>query len=138
MNKKQAAALVREYDPLAKELGLPAYKWPALPTALANEQRRTDILRELEESGAEVVITMGDQPLKWFTRYHGTEDSLSKYGQTSEDYGRLHSFKIAGQDLRLLPLVHPRQAAKLGSHSSVWADLHAEWVAQPPAKLLFT
>ena len=29
-------------------------------------------------------------------------------------------------------------AAKLGSHSSVWADLHAEWVAQPPAKLLFT
>ncbi|MDD2732339.1 MAG: hypothetical protein PHF56_00235 [Desulfuromonadaceae bacterium] len=135
MNEKQSAALAREYDPLAEHLGLPAYNWPTLPTVLADEQRRAEIASELSESGADIVITLGDHPLKWFTRHYGTEAALSNYGKTPKDYGRLHPIAVNGHDLQLLPLVHPRQAAKLGSHSSVWADLHEQWAAQPSTKL---
>lgn len=134
MNDKQADALAREYDPLAKQLGLPEYTWPRLPAVLATEQRRTEILSELEESGADIVITLGDQPLKWFTSHFGTESALSKYGKSPESYGRLQPFKINGLNIKLLPLVHPRQAAKLGSHSSVWAELHEKWVARLSAE----
>lgn len=133
MNEKQSLALKREYDPLKRTLGLPAYDWPSLPSELADERRRAEIEGELMDSGARVVVTLGDLPLKWFTRHYGTESALSKYGQTPNEYGRLHSFQIAGRDMQLLPLVHPRQAARLGSHSPVWAALHEQWAAKPPA-----
>lgn len=135
MNEKQSLALVREYDPLRTTLGLPAYDWPTLPSALADERRRAEIESELIDSGARVVVTLGDQPLKWFTRHYGTESALSKYGQTPLEYGRLHAFVMAGRDMQLLPLVHPRQAARLGSHSPVWAALHEQWAAKPPAEV---
>jgi hypothetical protein len=82
------------------------------------------------------VMTLGDQPLKWFTHHYGTETALSKSGKTHETYGRLHPFKVNGRDLQLLPLVHPRQAVKLGSHSLIWADLHNQWIVNPPVEVL--
>jgi uracil-DNA glycosylase len=138
MNEKQALALKREYDPLRQVLGLPAYNWPRLPGKLADERRRAEIQSELMEADAEIVITLGDQPLKWFTRYYGTQSMLSKYGQTPKEYGRLHSFRMAGREMQLLPLVHPRQGARLGSHSPVWAALHEQWVKEPPIGVAIT
>jgi uracil-DNA glycosylase len=132
MNAKQALALQREYDPVRESLGLPAYNWPSLPRELADSDRRADIERELVVSGAEVLLTLGDQPLKWFAQHYGTAADLSAYGQTPAQYGRLHSVTVAGRKLHLLPLVHPRQAARLGSHSVGWAELHDAWVAHPP------
>ena len=137
MNHKQAAALKREYEPVREQFRLPPYNWPPRPRELANEQRRTEIARELEESRAEVVITLGDEPLKWFTHYYGTKSLLSTYGQTPDEYGRLHPFRLNGRELHLLPLVHPRQAAKLGSHSPGWNEVHAQWAARPPAEVHF-
>jgi uracil-DNA glycosylase len=128
-NKEQAKALRRDYDPLVEKLGLPMYDWPELPSQLADDKRRGEIEAELFESQADVVITLGDQPLKWFTSHFGTHAALSNYGKTLEDYGRLHGFQVSGRDIRLLPLVHPRQAARLGSHSSGWAELHEQWVS---------
>ena len=98
--------------------------------------RRAEIERELVASGAEVLLTLGDQPLKWFAQHYGTAADLSAYGQTPAQYGRLHSVTVAGRKLHLLPLVHPRQAARLGSHSAGWAELHDAWVANPPADVL--
>jgi len=131
MNEKQALALRREYDPVRESLNLPAYDWPKLPAELANEERRTEIERELLASSAEILVTLGDQPLKWFTQYYGSAAELSAYGQTAAEYGRLHPLTVAGRRLQLLPLVHPRQAARLGSHSAGWAGLHDGWVARP-------
>lgn len=128
MNPKQELALKREYDPFQKALRLPAYHWPQLPEELADEDRRLALEAELVKSGAELVVTLGDQPLKWFTSHYGTASKLSAYGQTSAEYGQLHSFKVAGRTIRLLPLVHPRQAARLGTHSLLWAELHEGWV----------
>jgi uracil-DNA glycosylase len=126
-NDKQALALQREYDPLQESLGLPCYDWPKLPDELADSSRRAAIERELLDSGAETVITLGDQPLMWFMKHYGGKTSLSAYG-TGADYGRLHPFMLAGKKLHLRPLVHPRQAARLGSHSAEWANLHHAWI----------
>lgn len=137
MNEKQALALQREYEPVQESLGLPAYHWPSLPRELADSDRRADIQRELVDSGAEVLLTLGDQPLKWFTQHYGTAADLSAYGKTPAQYGRFHSVTVAERKLLLLPLVHPRQAARLGSHSVGWAGLHDAWVANPPADVSF-
>jgi len=135
MNEGQARALQREYDPLRASLGLPPYCWPRLPGELADEGRRAEIADELLKSGAEILITLGDQPLRWFTKCYGTADNLRAFGQTAPEYGRLHPISIAGRKLDLLPLVHPRQAARLGSHSAGWAGVHAEWIASRPSGL---
>ena len=37
---------------------------------------------------------------------------------------------------KLLPLVHPRQAAKLGSHSAKWSDFHESWMKDVAPNLL--
>lgn len=132
MNEKQAAALKREYDPLREELGLPAYNWPFLPRELADARRRAGIESELLESGATTIITLGDQPLKWFAQHYGAAAELSAYGQTAAEYGTARLVSIGGNTLQLLPLVHPRQAARLGTHSALWAGLHDSWVASPP------
>ena len=132
MNSSQERALERSYDPVRESLGLPEYDWPRLPTVLATEARRREIEAELIDFGADIVITLGDQPLKWFTRHYGTAGSLGRYGRTSAEYGQLHSFHVGGREMQLLPLAHPRQAGRLGSHSSTWAALHGDWVAQAP------
>lgn len=119
MNDSQARALEMKYDPLREQIGLPAYDWPLLPVQLADSSRRSEIERELADR-IEVIVTLGDQPLKWFTRFHGSATVLSKYGRTVATYGRPHPITIAGREMKLLPLVHPRQAARLGGHSAGW------------------
>lgn len=130
MNEKQEAALKRAYDPEIRRLGLPRYDWPLLPSELADEFRCAEIESELLASGAELVITLGDLPLKWFTRRYGSKAKLSSYGSESDRYGRQHPLSVAGRAMQLLPLVHPRQAARLGSHSPTWASAHEQWTTR--------
>jgi uracil-DNA glycosylase len=114
-NPRQRAAIVREYDTRRETLGLPAYKFPEVPSTLASATRRLEIEDEILTSSAEVLVTLGDQPLKWFVQHHGSESTLGAYGETPETYGRLHNLVIADKKLKLLPLAHPRQAGRLGS-----------------------
>jgi hypothetical protein len=127
INERQRKALRRKYDPIAEALGLPQYDWPELPFYLTDEKRCEAILGELVESGADTIVTLGDQPLKHFTLYHGSEEGLASYHTGGMGYGRLHPIRIDGRELQLLPLVHPRQAARLGEYSPEWAELHEEW-----------
>ena len=136
MNDRQKAALASKYDVQIEKLSLPEYYWPPVPPTLANEQRRAEIAGEVSEASPDIFVTLGDQPLQWFTKYFGSKSKLSDYGDSIERYGLLHDISIAGRDMKLLPLVHPRQAAKLGSHSAKWADLHESWVKDVAQSLL--
>lgn len=136
MNDSQAEALRGSYDSVAQEWGLPSHRWGPLPKVLATEERRSQILEEISKAQPEILITLGDLPLKWFARFYGSMDSLGSYGRTEETYGRIHQIEIDGQELGLLPLVHPRQAAKLGGHSADWAALHGAWVEDVASGLL--
>lgn len=135
-NDRQAAALRRAYDPLIGTLGLPAYDWPSVPAALADAERRTQITAEIAEASPDVLITLGDQPLKWFASSFGAKARLGSYGEARDRYGRLHEIRIGQRTMTLLPLAHPRQVARLGSHSAQWAGLHEHWVKRVAPDLL--
>jgi len=127
MNGRQATALRERYLPVMQKLGLPEPDWPTVPQKPSDEQRREDIEKEVRQSRAKVIITLGDQPLRWFTKFFGSKSRLRDYGTETSTYGQLHQIEIGRRKLQLLPLVHPRQAGKLGSHSSEWARLHEKW-----------
>lgn len=139
MNEGQSRALDRAYLPLVRELDLPEVVWPRAPSSkaewlgLVDWRRRDQIASELEEASPEVLITLGDYPLRWFTRRFGTLTSLAAYGH---DYGRLLEATIAGCRLLLLPLAHPHQVAQLGRSSRKWAELHRDWMAAHASSLL--
>jgi uracil-DNA glycosylase len=135
-NPKQRAAIEREYDSRQKTQGLPGYDFPPVPSVLASAARRLDIEGEIVAAQPEILLTLGDQPLKWFTQYYGSQSTLGSYGETPETYGRLHDLEIGSRVLKLLPLVHPRQAGRLGTHSAVWSELHVYWRSRVAPSLL--
>lgn len=126
-NAGQAAAIQKRYDPLVSSQHMPPVTWPELPPRLATAERVKAIEAEVMESKASVIVTLGDQPLRWFAKFCGAKARLSTYGKTVAEYGRLHQIRICDRNLSLLPLVHPRQAAGLSGHSREWKQLHAEW-----------
>ena len=136
MNPGQARAMRERYQPAARRLGLPPEDWAPVPKVPAKDARRREIAAELRESKAEIVVTLGDMPLRWFGAAYGARRRLGEYGGESESYGALHDIEMGGRSMKLLPLVHPRQAAGLGSHSRKWAELHRKWVHERATGLL--
>lgn len=126
-NSGQEKALDREYLRRIDEWSLPSFCFPLVPSQLADDARRNEIVEEVLLAKPDVLITLGDMPLRWFARHFGAKTKLSSYGQSFDSYGRLHENKIAGHHHYLLPLVHPRQAGQLGAHSIQWSSLHGSW-----------
>lgn len=129
VNPAQQRAIDQKYQPLVAHYGLPMPSAPAVPMQLADERRRQAILDEIKQSQAETLILLGDQPIRWFLRFFDARwKRLSDFGAESATYGRRHHLKLDGVDIAVLPLAHPRQAAKLGQVSASWFDLHGNWV----------
>ncbi len=128
LNAGQARALEREYMPRAKRLGLPPVNLPPVPKAFADAPRREAVLAELEESRAETLVLLGDEPVRhWLRAFDGRWTSLGDFGAADDRYGRRHAVRVAGRAYEVIPLVHPRQAAGLGSHSAAWRARHQRW-----------
>ena len=142
MNDGQCRAIDRAYRPLMRELDLPEVVWPRAPRSeadwrgLVDSRRRDRITAEVAEASPEVLVTLGDAPLRRFARCFGTRWSLASYGCSRDKYGRLHEATIAGCRLQLLPLAHPRQVVQLGRSSPKWTELHRDWIATHASNLL--
>ena len=137
LNPKQKAALEREYSPLMEQYSLPKVTLPPVPRQLADETRRREIVAELAESNASTLILLGDEPIRWcLCWFEPRWQVLSDFGQDQAAYGRLHNAEINGKSYQVLPLVHPRQAARLGSHSAEWHQLHQHWINHTALTLL--
>jgi uracil-DNA glycosylase len=134
-NDSQREALKR-YDARRADLMLPPYDFPSVPDELASPERVAEIEAEIATAQPDIIITLGDKPLRHFTKAYGSKATLAAYGESLDVYGRLHEIQIAGRTLELLPLVHPRQAARLGIHSKEWADRHERWAEQVAPTLL--
>lgn len=136
MNQKQSVALRRDYYPVSDNLGLPSTNWPSPPSQIARD-RVKEIASELNESQAEIVITLGDSPLKWFaTPELGSKRRLQSYGKNRDGYGKFHKVQFKERTLRLLPLAHPRQVSKISKHDADWANLHKTWEQQVAPQLM--
>lgn len=128
VNPQQQKAIDRAYTQLATEHGLPVPSVPAVPDELTDSSRRADILAELRLSQARQLILLGDLPIKWFLRHFDNRWSkLSDF----HTYGQRHKVSLDGYEVEVLPLCHPRQAAKLGMSSAKWYQLHQDWMKPP-------
>ena len=96
---------------------------------LNSENRRIEILNELEMSNAETLILLGDLPIKWFLNFYDKKHSkLSQFGDELGSYGRIHRIRINNRFYNVIPLCHPRQADRLGRSNSKWGYLHDNWL----------
>jgi len=130
-NQGQAKAIKNHYDPLIQKYGLQKATTQPVPDRLFNEERQAEILKELTNSQAKTIILLGDKPIEYFRKFFDDgQRTLSDFGETPEKYGKEHKVNIAGTAYEVLPLVHPRQASRLGAHSKKWYDLHMGWVGQ--------
>jgi hypothetical protein len=129
VNPAQSKAIERAYLPVADTYGLPEPTVPPVPKAFSDEKRRRAILDELRESGADVLILLGDQPIRWFLAYFEPRwKQLKDFLLDGQPYGTLFSARIDGVPMTVLPVAHPRQIAQLGTSSRDWYDRHRVWV----------
>lgn len=137
INPAQQKTIERAYLPLGQRYQLPQTAVPRVPKKLSDEPRRKAILEEIHESEADVLILLGDQPIKWFLHFYDTRwQRLSDFGSAPQSYGRLHDVTIVDRKMWVLPLAHPRQVAKLGRSSPIWYNLHQSWLNEHANKLL--
>lgn len=133
VNPRQKVAVDKEYVPRQAQFNLPAVDLPPVRKSFADAARRQGVLDELVESQAQVVVLLGDEPIRhWLRHYDARWTKLSDFGE----YGRLHRGNIGGRTYQVLPLAHPRQVGGLGSHSPRWRQAHAAWKETHASSLL--
>jgi uracil-DNA glycosylase len=136
MNPGQQTAIKRAYLPLVDDYGLPMPTVKKVPSAFTDGKRRTEIKKEIVESEADILVLLGDKPIQWFLRFYDPRwQKLSDFGGTPDSYGRLHQTSLDGLNINVLPLAHPRQAARLGHSSARWYDLHQAWLQDWAGKI---
>jgi hypothetical protein len=137
LNAGQLAAIQREYEPRQKACGLPQVDLPDVPRSFADDERRAEVLAEIEEATPSVIVLLGDKPIRHFSaHYDRRRRRLADFGDDDSSYGRLHPIMIRGRDYELLPLAHPRQVSGLGTHSGDWRRRHEAWKRNVAAGLL--
>ena len=128
LNPSQVKVINEKYNPLRKEYGLNDVTIPKRPSALCDEKRAEEIVDELMQSQAELLVLLGDIPIDQFLRkvadvpYSTLQEYVDRYG-----YGNPADAAIRGKHIEVLPLAHPRQIGALGAHSERWYKTHAEW-----------
>lgn len=128
LNSGQVNAIEKHYNPLIVQYKLNKVTIRKRPSVFCNDQRCQEILAELKESHAELMVLLGDIPIAQFLNavanvpYHSLQEYVDLYG-----YGTVTDAVIDGRTIKVLPLAHPRQIGALGAHSEKWNKLHQEW-----------
>jgi len=131
INSSQAKVIEEKYNPLIEQYRLNPVTIPSRPTAFCDQKRSEEILSELKESQAGLLVLLGDIPIKQFLgrvahiNYSSLQEYVNLYG-----YGIKSEVIINGQAINVLPLAHPRQIGALGSHSEKWNLAHIDWEKQ--------
>jgi hypothetical protein len=128
MNSNQRTAIETYYTPLCERYNLPRASIPEKPDNLIDERRRNEILAELEESNADTIILLGDDPIRWFLSFVSDcrKTRLAEFGIVT--YGSPVPVNINGKTYSVIPLAHVRQGGALGQHSDFWEQRHKTWV----------
>lgn len=137
VNLAQSKAIENKYFSVAQDYGLPKPTALPVPTILTDEKRRNAICDEIQESGASILILLGDKPIQWFLKYFDPQwKRLADFTRAGQPYGKLHATQIKGRHMDVLPLAHPRQIAKLGQSSLVWHNRHRDWIDKYASRAL--
>ncbi|MBO7144795.1 MAG: hypothetical protein J6W13_08205 [Salinivirgaceae bacterium] len=127
LNPGQVKVIEDKYNPLVKQYGLPPVPIEELkrPKKFCDEKRCEEILEELKESQAELLVLLGDEPINQFLRKVTNVDfkKLQDYDDKYK-YGNRVEVDIDNRTIEVLPLTHPRNIAKLGHYVKKWYDAH--------------
>ena len=128
LNDNQWNFIKKTYDGYRAQYGLNEVTIPKRPSKFCDGERCKEIIAEIEESKAGLLVLLGDIPIKQFLNAVADVDykSLLSYKELY-GYGKVTEAVINGKGYKILPLAHPRQIGALGSHSSEWYDAHQEW-----------
>ena len=97
-----------------------------------DDSRMEEIADEIKKSKAKYLITLGNEPLVNFVKEYNPD---IKPLDLKEQYGLVNDIRIDGFPIRLIPLVHPRQAGKLNHYSKEWNKKHNDWISTDAEKL---
>jgi uracil-DNA glycosylase len=128
INSSQAKVIKERYNPLIEKCGLNPVTIPNRPTAFCDERRAEEITDELMRSEANLLVLLGDIPIAQYLKkvadvpFSSLSEYVGKYG-----YGNRTKVTIAGKEIEILPLAHPRQIGALGTHSEKWFLAHQKW-----------
>jgi len=128
INKDQKKAIERCYNENIGKYHLNPVTVPERKSSFCDAQRAQEILKEIEESDARLLVLLGDIPIKQFLKrvadipYSSLQEYVDLYG-----YGNESDVIIGGRAMKVLPLAHPRQIGALGTHSEKWYRMHQEW-----------
>ena len=128
INSGQKKAIERCYNKHIGQYGLKSVTVPERKSKFCDAQRAAEILEELKESDARLLVLLGDIPIKQFLKtvadipYSSLQEYVDLYG-----YGNPTDVTIQGKTIKVLPLAHPRQIGALGTHSEKWYQMHQEW-----------
>ncbi|MBO6077121.1 MAG: hypothetical protein J6P66_00015 [Bacteroidaceae bacterium] len=128
INKGQSDAIEGHYNKYIEIYHLNPVTVPKRKSSFCDAKRAQEILKEIEESDARLLVLLGDIPIKQFlTRvadipYSSLQEYVDLYG-----YGNPTDVTIQGKTIKVLPLAHPRQIGALGYHSETWYNMHQEW-----------
>ncbi len=128
LNPGQVKVIEERYNPLIGEYGLNTVTIPKRPVSFCDDKRAAEITDEIVESGAGLLVLLGDIPIaQYLNRVVDVSwSSLSEYCDLY-GYGVRTETELAGKRIEILPFAHPRQIGALGSHSEKWNRLHREW-----------
>ena len=132
INPSQAKALKEKYEPLQAQYGLNQVTIPKRPSKFCDKIRSEEITEELQVSEADLLVLLGDIPIAQYLNrvadvpYSTLGEYVDLYG-----YGNPTPIVIAGKQLQVLPLAHPRQIGALGAHSEKWFMMHKAWEKKP-------
>lgn len=130
LNPSQVKVINEKYNPWVEKYGLNSVPIEKLkrPTTFCNPKRCEEILKELRESQAGLLVLLGDIPIKQFLNkvakvdFTSLKEYVAKYG-----YGKKIDVDIDNRTIKILPLAHPRQIGALGAHSQKWSEEHKKW-----------
>lgn len=128
LNPNQMKVIEEKYNPLIERLGLNQVTIPKRPVCFCDKKRCEEITEEFLLSGADLLVLLGDLPVKQYLNrvadvgFQSLQQHADIYG-----YGNAVNTTISGREVRVLPLAHPRQIGALGLHSEKWNSLHRRW-----------
>ncbi len=140
LNPNQIKVIKEKYDPLITQYALPRVTIPERPStsksnSFCDDERCREILTEIEDSQATVIVLLGDLPIKQFlckvsqTEFDSLQGHVDRYG-----YGQPTDIRIGAKIYSVIPLAHPRQIGALGTHSEKWYTKHQEWMKNKKVK----
>ncbi|RLK54272.1 hypothetical protein CLV68_5822 [Actinokineospora cianjurensis] len=123
---RQANAIA-EYDRFATAAGLPRSALHRRPDrrelvhrALRHEGH--ELLRQLKDADAPLVITLGREAADVFAGLAGTDRVPFRL---TGSYGTPHHVPLGARELRWIPLIHPATRRGVG-----WRNTHARWALE--------